>query len=105
MESPGKYLQARRESKRLSLKRVADATNIRESILRAIEEDKYGDLPSLYVKSFLKSYARYLGLDPDQVMLLHQKFVRNTIASRRKIPKRHTVSRKRSILGLPMLLW
>jgi hypothetical protein len=38
-ESPGKYLKAKRESQRISLREVADATRIREAVLRAIEED------------------------------------------------------------------
>ena len=97
LESPGKYLKARRESKRLSLKRVADATNIREGILNAIEEDKYGDLPPLYVKSFLRSYARYLVLDPDEVIRLHQKIMGNTIASKRKAPGRQLAPRKKRV--------
>ena len=97
VESPGKYLKARRESKKLSLKKVADATNIREGILKAIEEDKYGDLPPLYVKSFLRSYARYLVLDPDEVIRLHQKIVGNTIASKRKVPRRQLAPRKRRV--------
>jgi len=52
IESPGKYLKAKRESKRISLRQVASATRIREAVLRAIEEDQYEDLPHLYIKSF-----------------------------------------------------
>jgi len=73
-ESPGKYLKAKRESRRISLRVVADATRIREAVLRAIEEDRYGDLPRLYIKSFLSAYAKYLGLDPTDVIMLHQKY-------------------------------
>ena len=74
IESPGKYLRTKRESRRISLRVVADATRIREAVLRAIEEDRYGDLPHLYIKSFLSAYAKYLGLDPTDVMMLHQKY-------------------------------
>jgi cytoskeletal protein RodZ len=74
MESPGKYLKAKRESRRISLRQVADATRIREAVLRAIEEDRYGDLPYLYIKSFLSAYAKYLGLDPTDMIMLHQKY-------------------------------
>lgn len=74
IESPGKYLKAKRESRRISLGVVADATRIREAVLRAIEEDRYGDLPHLYIKSFLSAYAKYLGLDPADVITLYQKY-------------------------------
>ena len=74
-ESPGKYLKAKRESQRISLRQVADATRIREAVLRAIEEDRYEDLPHIYVKSFLSAYAKCLGLDPNDVIMLHQRYV------------------------------
>jgi len=75
IESPGKYLKAKRESKRISLRQVASATRIREAVLRAIEEDQYEDLPHLYIKSFLRAYAKFLGLDPTDMIALHQKYV------------------------------
>ena len=40
IESPVKYLKAKRESQRISLREVANATRIREAVLRAIEEDR-----------------------------------------------------------------
>ena len=78
IESPGKYLKARRESQKLSLNQVAKETRIREAILRAIEEDKYEDLPQLYIKSFLSAYAVCLGLDLNEVIQLHQKYLKNS---------------------------
>jgi len=92
--SPGKYLKLKRESQRLSLNKVAKETRIREAILRGIEEDKYEDLPDLYVKSFLSAYAGYLGLDPNEVILLHQKYVKNLPPSKRQVPKYTPVSSK-----------
>jgi cytoskeletal protein RodZ len=53
---------------------VADATRIREAVLMAIEEDRYEELPHIYVKSFLSAYAKRLGLDPTDVIMLHQKY-------------------------------
>jgi cytoskeletal protein RodZ len=73
-ESPGKYLRTIRESQGLSLIKVADATRIREPVLTALEGDRYGNLPPLYVKSFLRAYAECLGLDPSEVMTIHQRY-------------------------------
>ncbi len=97
IESPGKYLKTRRESQKLSLKQVADATRIREVILKAIEEDECGDLPDLYVKSFLSAYAGYLGLDSNEVILLHQKYVKSLPPSEGKVLRHQPISRKRRI--------
>jgi cytoskeletal protein RodZ len=86
-ESPGKYLEAKRESQRISLREVADATRIRETVLRAIEEDRYEDLPYIYVKSFLSAYAKCLGLDPTDVIMLHQKYVKKLSFSKNQVSK------------------
>lgn len=75
MESPGKYLKAERESRNIPLKKISESTKIRESILRAIEEDQYDLLSSpVYVKGFLDAYARYLGLDTTDLALRYQNF-------------------------------
>ena len=78
MESPGKYLKAEREIQKLSLQEAANFTKIREPLLKTIEEDGYELLPhSLYVKGFLITYARYLGLDPNEVILRYQKYLKD----------------------------
>ena len=87
MESPGKYLKAERELQRLSLEEAANYTKIREPLLKTIEEDGYELLPhSLYVKGFLTTYARYLGLDPNEVILRYQKYLEDVgICQQKKI--------------------
>ena len=78
MESPGKYLKAERESQNLSLKEVSESTKIREPLLKAIEEDQYDLISSpVYVKGFLDGYARFLGLDPNNIILQYQKHYEN----------------------------
>ena len=43
---------------------VEDATKIRRKYIRALENDDFDVLPGkVYVKGFLRSYAKYLGLD------------------------------------------
>ena len=68
-ETLGKYLKTQRESKKISLREVAKNTRVREYILRAIEEDQHDLLPpATYVKGFLLAYAKYLKLDPNDVL-------------------------------------
>ena len=95
IESPGKYLKAKRESQKISLRQVADATRIREAVLMAIEEDRYEDLPHLYVKSFLSAYAKYVGLDPNDVIMLHQKYAENLSFSKSQVSKHPPASRRK----------
>jgi cytoskeletal protein RodZ len=95
IESPGKYLRSKRESRRLPLSTVAHETRIRETILKAIEEDHYEDLPRLYMKGFLSAYARCLGLDPNDVLSLHQKYMENLHPSKGKVQKHQPAPRKK----------
>jgi cytoskeletal protein RodZ len=97
VESPGKYLKAKRESQRISLREVADATRIREAVLRAIEEDRYEDLPYIYVKSFLSAYAKCLGLDPTNVIMLHQKYVKKLSFSKSQVSKHPSATPRRRV--------
>jgi cytoskeletal protein RodZ len=97
IESPGKYLKAKRESQGISLRQVADATRIREAVLRAIEEDRYDDLPHIYVKSFLSAYAKYLGLDPTDVILLDQKYSERLSFPRSQVSKHPSAFRRKRV--------
>jgi cytoskeleton protein RodZ len=72
-ETLGKFLKNQRESKKISLKEVSKNTRVREHILRAIEEDQNDLLPpATYVKGFLIAYAKYLRLDPNDVLLRYE---------------------------------
>lgn len=95
IESPGKYLKAKRESKRISLREVADSTRIREAVLRAIEEDRYEDLPQLYVRSFLSAYAKNLGLDPNDLVMPPQNEFKNLTISESYVSRPPSKSRKK----------
>jgi cytoskeleton protein RodZ len=76
-ETLGKYLKNQRESKKISLREVAKNTRVREPILAAIEEDRYHLLPpATYVKGFLLAYAKYLNLDPNDVLLRYERVSR-----------------------------
>ena len=96
-ESPGKYLKAKRESQRISLRQVANATNIREGVLKDIEGDKYEDLPYLYIKSFLSIYAKYLSLNPTEVISLHKRYVEKLSFSKSQESKNPSASARRRI--------
>jgi cytoskeletal protein RodZ len=65
---PERLLQAR-ERKGVDLYRAERDTKIRARYLGALETGDYGDLPgAVYTKGFLRNYAAYLGLDPEDVI-------------------------------------
>jgi hypothetical protein len=62
-------LYAARERKGVDLYRAERDTKIRSRYLGALERGDYKDLPgAVYTKGFLRNYALYLGLDPDEVL-------------------------------------
>jgi len=65
----GKTLKQIRERIGIDLKTVSEQTKINTRILEWIEEEAIEKLPPLvYVKGFLKVYAKSLGLDPQKVI-------------------------------------
>ena len=59
-----------RERKGVDLYRAERETKIRARYLAALERGDYKELPgAVYTKGFLRNYALYLGLDPDEVLL------------------------------------
>jgi len=66
---PERLLTAR-ERKGVDLFRAERDTKIRARYLAALERGDYRELPgAVYTKGFLRNYALYLGLDPDEVLL------------------------------------
>jgi cytoskeletal protein RodZ len=64
MQPIGERLREARMRQGVDLTEVEVATKIRAKYLRAMENDEFTMLPgSTYVKSFLRTYAEYLGLD------------------------------------------
>lgn len=78
----GKYLKNQRESKKISLREVSKNTRVRENLLRAIEEDQYHLLPAAtYIKGFLFAYAKYLRIDPHDVLLRYERVLKGEPAT------------------------
>lgn len=62
---PGDILRYEREQKGLSLERAGRESRVKPSVIEAIESGEAGHIPSVYLKGYIRNYARYLGLDPE----------------------------------------
>jgi cytoskeleton protein RodZ len=60
----GDFLRAARRRRRASIERAAEETRIRADYLMRMESDEFDFLAPAYVRGFLRSYARWLGVDP-----------------------------------------
>lgn len=67
-------LREAREAKGVTLRQAEAATRVRQKYLQSLEEGRWDSLPEpLYTKGFLKSYARYLGLDGVAMLALYEQ--------------------------------
>lgn len=65
----GEFLRQERERRGLTIEQVASATKIGVRLLHSLESDHYSDLPARpFVRGFVTSYARFIGLDPSEVL-------------------------------------
>jgi cytoskeletal protein RodZ len=72
---------------------VSKQIKVREPFLRAVEEDRRDLLPSVtYVKGFLSAYAKYLGLDSNEIILRYEaESIKEPIIRREVLPQRRTL--------------
>jgi cytoskeleton protein RodZ len=68
MSSVGESLRRERLRKELSLEQISSETKISARQLEAIEKDQFELLPGgVFAKSFVRQYARFLGLDETEM--------------------------------------
>ena len=74
MASIGETLKSAREKRALTLDQAQKQTHIHSTVLAALEEGRCDELlTATYVKSFLKKYAGYLGLDTKEILDEYRK--------------------------------
>lgn len=65
----GEILRHAREARQITLEGAADITKIRRKYLEALEQEQFHILPDqIYGRWFLQTYARFLGLDPRELV-------------------------------------
>jgi len=68
-ESFGAWLRRERTARQVSIEEIADVTKISKTYLQALEDDRFDILPAtVFAKGFLREYAKYVGLDADEVV-------------------------------------
>lgn len=74
MSSIGNQLKEARSKKTLSLDDVYSRIKIHPRVLNLLEEGRFEKLPSpLFAKSFLKTYAEFLELNPESLIQAYEK--------------------------------
>lgn len=106
----GAWLRTQREARGVTLQAVVEASKISLRYLEALEADRFDILPApVFVRGFLREYARVVGLDGDEVVnfyLLSQPSGGERSAESRPASPRgeRPPSRRGSLLGYGALL-
>jgi cytoskeletal protein RodZ len=94
MATIGEILRSKREEQKLSIEEVAQETQIRSKVLKAIEEENFDVLPATYMKSFVKKYAIFLQVDQksieEMVSSAFESLVTNAPKRQMSAPPLHT---------------
>ena len=65
----GEFLRKERELRGVTLEEISKHTKVNTRFLEAIEQDDLSVLPAkAFAKGFLRSYARMVGLDEEQII-------------------------------------
>lgn len=114
MGSFGDHLRREREMRGISLDEIATATKISSRNLRALEEEKFKQLPGgIFNKGFVRAYAKFLGIDEDQMVAEYITAAQDTETAREqklkndlsKVDFRHDEEEQREILLEPKSQW
>lgn len=103
-QKTGAKLKTARAFKGLTLEEVSKITKIKARYLEALEEDDYGTLPDgLYSASYLKKYALFLDLDPENL----DKEIKNGESEKsynQQNPFTKTIVKKHKLIIFPKII-
>jgi len=87
----GDKFKRTREKKRITIDKVYQDIKIHPKIIIALEEEDMENLPNpVYVKSFIKEYAKYLGLDVKPLLKKYSSMISEEFPSSLSLKKLQT---------------
>jgi cytoskeleton protein RodZ len=87
MGSFGDRLRREREMRGITLDEIAESTKISRRHLEALEKEDFDSLPGgIFNRGFVRSYARYLGIDEDQAVADYSAAAAEPAATEGKFP-------------------
>jgi len=102
MPGLGDEFRAAREARHLSLLDVSEQLHIRTVYLQHIEDGSTAFAAPVYVRGFIRTYARFLGLDPGASAARYEASLGETA---RKVPEPTAVAPSRTGGGPSPWLW
>jgi len=103
----GEYLRTERELRTVSMDDVARVTRIHMKYLKALEENDFNSLPaSTFIKGFIRSYAKAIGLDEESVILTFEYYQKQqkSADSSQSTEKKATLNGSRKLIIILVIL-
>ena len=107
MSKVGHILFEARKKKGVEISQVEQETNIEKVYIEALEKDNYEKIPAeAYVIGFLRNYAEYLGLDPQEIIRQYKNIKIENVEVPEEIllPKRKNNALKVVLIAFLVLL-
>ena len=115
-EDFGSYLKHERELRGVPLDEIAQSTKISISFLRALEENRFEDLPGeVFIRGFIRSYGQAIGSNVDELMAAYHESgskredIETTHTapspSKPEQPERHSSFPMKAVLGFVVALF
>ncbi len=101
----GERFRAAREARGLAISDVAEQIRIRSVYLAAIEEENWSTVGApVYIRGFIRTYARFVGLDPEEAVAAFNRT--QPAGSAQALPARDDASRaEEGGRRGPVLIW
>lgn len=98
LETVGAFLREERNRRGVTLEEISDRTKINVRFLDALERGDQSILPAeAFVRGFLRAYARYMGINPEEVIeRLNQSGAAEAAKQRSLAPERQSAGPSRS---------
>ncbi len=104
-ESFGPYLKNERELRGITLEEIAAATKIHIKYLQALEDERYADLPGeVFVKGFLRSFAKAIGADGDDIVAAYDQLADKKFPER-PVPSAFSENEKNQSSLSGVIIW
>ena len=96
--------KSHREKKEISLQLIHNKTRIDAKYLKAIEEGNFDIMPQVYLRAFIKEYAKSIELDPEETLKKYEMAVAGTYGVEGPVeegsekPKKETKTEKKTLV-------
>ena len=90
MTSLGEILAKERAARGLSIDEVSKVTKIQPKFIKALEAEDFKPFSApIYIKGFLRTYAQYLGFEPEKILTAYKEsWARAELARKNLLPKK-----------------